>query len=237
PKYMTTPFRIKTTVASNGVAIRYVRPSRKLRVIVSPHEGRLESVIFPYVGTANMFVLARTHGSSISHVRLANKDYSDSHEIPVGTNLVCPSDCGVAEIREDVEFSFEDVQFAWRIGKRDSVLYEYLLWIISPPAIIRIDSDFGSKQAASKFGDFLSWAIFDADNPRRFELDYAKFLLRSAGTMEEQFENLIMRTDIEEEELQQFLCNHRAILTSTLGYQFAQCKVGLTDEDIVDFLL
>ena len=48
---------------------------------------------------------------------------------------------------------------------------------------------------------------------------------------------MIQRSDVEEAELQEFLCDHRTILTSKLGYQLAQCKVRLTPKDIADFVL
>jgi len=55
--------------------------------------------------------------------------------------------------------------------------------------------------------------------------------------LEPQFANLLARSDIEEEELQGFLCNHKAILTKILGFSLAQCKFRLNAQDIVDFLL
>ena len=42
---------------------------------------------------------------------------------------------------------------------------------------------------------------------------------------------------MEEAKLQEFLRDHRTILTSKLGYQLAQCKVRLTPKDIEDFVL
>src|SRR5437867_12695433 len=86
PKYMTSPFRIKAIVASNAIAIKYVRPSRKLRVVASRSSVRLEGVIFPYVGTNNMFRLTHTLDSGISHMTLANKDFADNHQMTGGTN-------------------------------------------------------------------------------------------------------------------------------------------------------
>ncbi len=213
PRYMTVPFRIRIFVGSNGLAIRYVRPSRALRITVSHLRGRLEGTIFPFLSQSNMFFLANTHDSSVSHMTLANKDFADHNRMTGGTRLVCPSDFGVAEIGQDVEFSFEDVRFAWMVGTRNIVLYEYLLWIFSPPATDKISGEFGLKAAESKFGGFLSWAIFDSNNPKSFEVDYAKFLSTAARLLEGKFESLIVRSDVEEEELQEFLCDHRSILT------------------------
>ncbi len=237
PPFMTRPFRIIAIVASNGIALRYVRPSSKLRVVGSTIKGRLEGTIFPIASADNMFLLENVHDSSISHLRLANRTFADAHTLPAGTNLVCPPDWGVAEIRGDVQFAFEDVQFAWRIGRRDVVLYEHLLFIFSPPATNLIDSTFGAKQAESHFGDFLSWSIFDPSNPKSSQLDYAGFLLKAARMLEKQFGDLIQRSDVEEAELQEFLCEHKSILTSKLGYRLAQCKVRLSANDIADFVL
>jgi hypothetical protein len=237
PTYMTRPFRIKAIVASNGIAIRYVRPAAKLRVVGSPVKGSLEGSIFPLVGASNMFLLENAHDVSISHMRLANQAFADSHKLTGGTNIVCPSDFGVAEVRGNVQSSFEDVQFAWRMGRRDSIIYEYLLLIFSPPAIDMINARFGSRHAESLFENFLSWRIFDPSNPKSFQLDYARFLLFASKMLEKQFAELIQRTDVEEAELQEFLCNHRTILTSKLGYQLARCKVRLTPKDIADFVL
>lgn len=237
PSYMTRPFRIRAIVASNGIAIRYVRPAAKLRVVASAVRGRLEGSIFPLASASNMFLLENAHEVSIAHMRLANQAFADSHDLKEGTNLVCPSDFGVAEVRGNVESSFEDVQFAWRIGRRDSVIYEYFLLIFSPPATDLIDSRLGSRLAESRFEGFLSWIIFDSSNPKSFQLDYARFLLFASKMLEKQFANLIQRGDVEEAELQEFLCDHRTILASMLGYQLAQCKVRLSPADIADFVL
>jgi len=153
PRYMTSPFRSKAIVTSNAIAMRYVRPSSKLRLVASPTRGRLEGAIFPHMGTTSMFRVTRVHNSGISHMTLANKDFADSHQITGGTNLICPSDFGVAEVGDDVEFIFEDVGFAWRIGKRDVVLYEPLLWILSPPALDNLGSKSGAEKAVSRFED------------------------------------------------------------------------------------
>ncbi len=224
PQYWFGRNIIIITCNENGdVAIRLGRWLKKkedsFRFETSPH--RIEEAVFPRLDYSlrPAFFNITGHHWSVGYMTLV-------------TNLN-----PFFTLQEGADVKIMDVRFESTYRVRGYPAEKTLLWLFRRPSEERMSKDEAKKEAAKDFRGYIQWLVFtrfyDILGAKLLEETLALFR-KSVKQLAAEYEQLITREDLEEEELQMFLEKHYFLLSPEVRVIKEKRKLG---PYIPDFIL
>lgn len=215
PEYIRLRFKVSVIICRDGVAIWFRRPIKKRKYSMKVSKrGFLRNVIPQLSADKNIFPLNGQSGIVIRNLALVTRGFANSVYKMEGTFLKIPDQFGILEVKSGADIKLENVLvgFLDRYGKPRQLVLKGL-WVIAndAPSIFSVAE--GKQRAQRSFFRFLlgSGPIKGEKMRHYSEADMS----REIASVEKEYLSLVLRENVEEPELQQFLERHPFILSPT----------------------
>lgn len=237
PDFLYSPYIIRVRKCSNGVAILFKRPAHKTSITVKKSRKRVEEIFLPYLPPPNhaIFAFTNTSRSKIVQAKMTNWDFSqdptkgkmfqryneDFHRMSVmhlsKSNEVQMLFCPISGVND-----FGRVR-----------LFIRFLWMITGDCL-DFSEDKARWFARKDFLYYLNQILF-VWSPSKLSETAKKFLINMVSDIKNKYQELISRTDVDEQEIQDFLEVHRFILDPNAQQVWFKESLGKKNE--ADFII
>lgn len=205
PAYTRNARRVVVYLSSkNGVGFVVGRKAREWHFTVRPTQERIERAVGLPVETKNYFHFDNWVNCTIARMTIAREAIRSFGSFVGGTVLVFPDELGIAELVGDSDVRFVDVRFAFVSAGKPHVIETPLLWLFSYTRDLDLTHEDALKRASSAVASLVISAALRVD-PERVSSTSLEILANALGQTRSKFLNLVRRTDVEEQEIQDFL--------------------------------
>ncbi len=238
PDFFYQPYIIRARLCSNGVTILFKRRAERESVTVKASKKRVEEVFLPYLPPPTyLAVFSWTNATRVLHMNhnLNNWDWAINPAKGKrfqrgGENFHRRS---VMHLDKSCEIQMMNCRLSGvnDYGRVNSLIR--FLWMMTENCV-ELTEQKAKWYADNDFTRYLNHALF-IQSPLQLSAKIKKILITMLKELKNQFEELISRTDGDEQEVQDFLEDHTSIIDLNAKRVLPKQTLGTTNE--ADFIL
>jgi len=238
PNFFYKPYTVRAQICSNGVAILFRRPAGKQSVIVENSKKQCEEAFLPYLPYPPYYaVFGWTNATRVKHIenRIINWDWS--RDPAKGKKFQRPGEdfrrMSVMHLKGSNEVQMIDCHLSGVSDEGRLRRFIPFLWMLTEDCV-ELTEEKARGYAREDFQDRLNLILFVRD-PRELSESIKRLITEMLWGLKRRFSELVSRTDVEEQEIQDFLEDHRFIIDPSALRVWAKQALGKHDE--ADFIL
>lgn len=237
PDFFYRPYIIHARNCSNGVAILFKRPADQDSINAKNSGKRAEEMFLPYLPPPNFAVFAWTNARRVWHVGNSIINFDVCRDPEKGKRFQGPGEdfrrMSVMRLEKSNEVQMMN---CWVSGVNDRGRFRGLirfLWMMTGDCV-ELTEEKARWYAREDFARHLNHILF-AWRPIQLSETAKKFLVEMLNSLKIRFQELISRTDVDEQEVQDFLEDHKLVID--LNVRQIWSKQNLGEGNQADFIL
>ena len=214
PDFFYRPYIIRARKCSNGVAILFKRPAPQESINVKSSNKRTEEIFLPYLPHPPYYaVFAWTNARRVWHIGNSIINFDWSRDPAKGKKFQRPGEdfrrMSVMRLEKSNEVQMMN---CWISGVNDRGRLKRLipfLWMMTEDCV-ELTEQKARWYAQDDVSRYLNYILF-VWSPTEMSETVKRFLIEMLKGLKSRFEELISRTDVDEQEIQDFLEDHKFI--------------------------
>ncbi|MCJ7633375.1 DUF4263 domain-containing protein [Candidatus Bathyarchaeota archaeon] len=237
PDFFHHPYIIRAGKCSNGVAISFKRPAPRYSINVESSRKRAEEIFLPYLPPPCFAVFAWTNARRVWHLGNSIANFDWSREPAKGTKFQGPGEdfrrMSVMHLKgsNEVQMMYCSISGVDDRGRVKRIIR--FLWMMTEDCV-ELTEEKAKWYGRQDFSRYLNHILF-AWNPVKLSETAKIFLTKMLESLKTRFCELISRTDVDEQELQDFFEDHK--LAIDLDARQVWSKQNLGKGNQADFIL
>jgi len=238
PDFFFRPYIIRARKCSNGVAILFRRPSVKDLINVKSSKKRTEEIFLPHLPHPPYFaVFAWTNATRVKIVGFSIINFDFSHDPAKGKKFQRPGEdfhrMSVMRLEKSNEVQMMNCPISGVNDRGRVKLFIRFLWMMTGDCV-ELTEQKAKWYARKDFSHHLNYILF-VWSPTEISETAKRFLIKMLNTLKNRFQELISRTDVDEQEIQDFLEDHKFIIDPNAKQVWS--KENLGEGNQADFIL
>lgn len=210
PKFLRFPYKIVGTISTlQGVSIEFIEQTSETTIEIKITSKRIETNVIPQPFGASVFFQIDGSNGIISNMSLFTQHFYERYKsqiAPGGTVVIGKGMNGLCSVSETGDVRFIDIQFG-TILNNESILREIdCLWIFGDNSEQKFSLEEAERHAENDFNGFLQSFLIS------LQINTLDRITSNLEIILSNYEAIINKEDINEEELKKFIKDHPILL-------------------------